>query len=97
MESANFSFEKVRELLVAREETITMKKGYKKSQTVIEVTDACKTYIGKYFFTVSSGLYYFWDASQKNFDVLNKKIVDELYFNKMPEEVKTWFFTKSII
>jgi len=45
----------------------------------------------KYFFKVTNGSYYFWDAEAKKFMEYDKSTLNNVYLDTVPKEVKNWF------
>lgn len=57
------------------------------------ISEETKAYIDQYFFVCSNGAYLVWDPVKQVFVEHRKETIDQLYFNRMPSEVKQWFHT----
>lgn len=89
MEVQKFDFEQAKQLFEAGP---MLKLGKKEIRTV---SQACKDYIGKYFFQSKVDNYYFWDADANDFTVYTKETVKNVYICKLADEINYWFFREN--
>ncbi len=53
----------------------------------------CQNYIKSYFFPMDNGGHCMWDAKNQRFTNLTKDQVRDVYFNRLPKEIKSWYFS----
>ena len=84
-----FSFEKLDQLFESEPLTRIGTKFVRR------ISEATKEYMDKYFFQVDNGSIYFWNAEKKDFDVHSKESIIHVYLNRIPDDLRNWFFKEN--
>ena len=53
----------------------------------VELSDELKNYVNSYFYHTTTNKYYFWNVELKAFNVYNRNMVKNLFFNYFPKEI----------
>jgi hypothetical protein len=66
-----------------------------KHNQIRNLSDVIKLYIDTYFFQTNRNNFMFNDIKKKKLETLNTKDIEQIYFNKLPLEVKNYFFKQN--
>lgn len=65
------------------------------NKVVVFLSDDTKKYIDTYFFITNTGAFYFYDHNELRFQELQQKDLNSVYFNRLPETIKRYFYHES--